>query len=67
MKATPASKIVPKNAYGPGGPLAVALAVATLVLFAVLFFLAGIRGSWVRTRIAAHVGANKVNAKLKRK
>ena len=67
VEETPASKIVPKNAYGPGGPLAVALAVATLILFAVLFFLAGIRGSWVRTRIAAHVGANKVNAKLKRK
>jgi tight adherence protein B len=61
------SKLVPKNAYGPGGPLAVAIAVATLILFAVLFFLAGVRGSWVRTRIAAHVGATKVNAKLKRK
>jgi tight adherence protein B len=67
VKETPASKIVPKNAYGPGGPLAIAVAVATLILFAVLFFLAGIRGSWVRTRIAAHIGATKVNAKLKRK
>jgi tight adherence protein B len=66
-EASPASKLVPKNAYGPGGPLAVAIAVATLVLFACLFFLAGIRGSWVRTRIAAHVGATKVNAKMKRK
>jgi tight adherence protein B len=63
----PPSKLVPKNAYGPGGPLAIAVAVATLILFAVLFFLAGIRGSWVRTRIAAHIGGAKVNAKLKRK
>jgi tight adherence protein B len=66
-EATPASKLVPKDAYGPGGPLAIAIAVATLVLFACLFFLAGIRGSWVRTRIAAHIGATKVNAKMKRK
>lgn len=61
------SKLVPKDAYGPGGPLAVAIAVATLVLFAALFFLAGIRGSWVRTRIAAHVGATKGAAKKARK
>jgi tight adherence protein B len=66
-EAAPPSKLVPKDAYGPGGPLAIAIAVATLVLFACLFFLAGIRGSWVRTRIAAHIGGTKVNAKMKRK
>jgi len=61
------SKLVPKNAYGPGGPLAVAIAVGALILFACLFFLAGIRGSWVRTRIAPHTGEAKGNAKQKRK
>jgi tight adherence protein B len=61
------SKLVPKNAYGPGGPLAVAIAVAALVLFACLFFLAGIRGSWVRARIAPHTGEAKGNSKQKRK
>jgi tight adherence protein B len=61
------SKLVPKNAYGPGGPLAVAVAVAALVLFACLFFLAGIRGSWVRSRIAGHLGETKGNSKQKRK
>jgi tight adherence protein B len=61
------SKLVPKNAYGPGGPLAVALAVGALILFACLFFLAGIRGSWVRSRIAPHTGEAKGNAKKKRK
>jgi tight adherence protein B len=61
------SKLVPKDAYGPGGPLAVGIAVATLVLFACLFFLAGARGSWVRSRIAAHTGEAKGNAKQKRK
>jgi tight adherence protein B len=61
------SKLVPKDAYGPGGPLAIAVAVAALVLFACLFFLAGLRGSWVRTRIAAHTGDAKGNSKQKRK
>ena len=61
------SKLVPKNAYGPGGPLAVALGVGALVLFACLFFLAGIRGSWVRNRIAAHTGQAKGNSKQQRK
>jgi tight adherence protein B len=61
------SKLLPKNAYGPGGPLAVALAVGALVLFACLFFLAGMRGSWVRGRIAPHTGETKGNAKQKRK
>jgi len=37
------------------------------VLFGCLFFLAGIRGSWVRSRIVAHTGEGKVNAKKNRK
>ena len=61
------SKLLPKNAYGPGGPLAIAIAVAMLVLFGCLFFLAGIRGSWVRSRIVAHTGEGKGNAKKNRK
>ncbi len=61
------SKLLPKNAYGPGGPLAIAVAVAMLVLFGCLFFLAGIRGSWVRSRIVAHTGEGKVKAKKNRK
>jgi tight adherence protein B len=61
------SKLVPKNAYGPGGPLALAIAVSALTLFACLFFLAGVRGSWVRGRIAAHTGQAKGNSKQNRK
>jgi tight adherence protein B len=61
------SKLLPKNAYGPGGPLAVAIAVAMLVLFGCLFFLAGIRGSWVRSRIVAHTGEGKGKFKKNRK
>jgi len=61
------SKLLPKNAYGPGGPLAVAIAVATLILFGCLFFLAGIRGSWVRSRIVGHTGEGKGSSKKNRK
>jgi tight adherence protein B len=61
------SRLVPEDAYGPSGPLAVGIAVGTLLLFACLFFLAGARGSWVRSRIASHTGESKVNAKQKRR
>jgi tight adherence protein B len=66
FKTSPPSKLVPKDAYGPGGPLGLAALVGGLVLLACLFFLAGIRGSWVRSRIAVHVG-EKFNTKQKRK
>ena len=68
ISAPEPSKLLPTNAYGPGGPLAIAIAVALLVLFGCLFFLAGIRGSWVRSRIAGHTGEGKgKNAKKNRK
>ena len=68
MASDPApSKVVPKGAYGPGGPLGVAVAVAFLVLLAALFFLAGMRGSWVRSRISAHVGGTRGSSKVARK
>jgi tight adherence protein B len=61
------SGLVPEGAYGPSGPLGLAIAVGALVLLACLFFLAGIRGSWVRSRIAGHVGDGKGGTKRKRK
>ena len=67
ISAPEPSKLLPKNAYGPGGPLAIAIAVSLLVLFGCLFFLAGIRGSWVRSRIVAHTGEGKGHAKKNRK
>ena len=67
VESRPASGLVPKGAYGPSGPLGLAIAVGALVLLACLFFLAGIRGSWVRTRIAGHVGDGKGSSKRKRK
>jgi tight adherence protein B len=61
------SKLVPKNAYGAGGPLALAIAVGTLVFLGCLLFLKGMRGSWVRSRIIVHTGEAKGNSKQKRK
>jgi tight adherence protein B len=61
------SKLVPKSAYGPSGPLAVGLAVGGLVLLALVLVLAAYRGSWVRSRIAAHVGESKGNSKEHRR
>jgi tight adherence protein B len=61
------SKLVPANAYGPGGPLGLAVAVGALVLLASLFFLTAVRGSWIRTRIVAHTGEAKGNTKKHRK
>jgi tight adherence protein B len=66
-KPSAPSKLIPKNAYGPGGPLAIGVAVALFVLLAAFLFLAAYRGSWVRTRIAAHVGETRVTAKEKRR
>jgi len=65
--AKPPSSLVPKDVYGPSGPLALALAVGGLVLLACLFFLTAFRGSWVRGRIAAFVGEARGNTKQKRK
>src|SRR6266542_2418773 len=61
------SKIVPKGAYGPGGPLGVAVAVGFLILLGCLFMLSGLRGSWVRSRISIHVGETKLTSKKARK
>ena len=61
------SKVVPKGAYGPSGPLGLAAVVAVLVALAALFLLAGIRGSWVRSRISSHVGETKGTSKKARR
>ena len=59
--------LIPTSFYSAGGALAIGLAVALLVLLASFLFLAAQRGSWVRTRIAAHVGETKATSKEKRK
>jgi tight adherence protein B len=66
VAAPPPSKIVPPGAYGPSGPLALGIAVAMLTLLAFVLIFAAYRGSWVRSRIAAHIGETKATAKEKR-
>jgi tight adherence protein B len=61
------SNIVPKGAYGPGGPLGIAAVVGFLILLACLFTFAAMRGSWVRSRISVHVGETRVTSKAARK
>lgn len=61
------SKLVPKGAYGPTGPLGIAAVVSFLVLLATLFTLTGLRGSWVRSRISVHVGETRATSKAARK
>jgi tight adherence protein B len=61
------SGLIPSGAYSAGGALAIGLAVAGLVLLAAFLFLAAQRGSWVRTRIAAHVGETKATSKEQRR
>jgi tight adherence protein B len=63
----PPSKLVPKAAFGPSGPVAVGLAVGALVLLAMTLLMAAYRGSWVKGRIAAHVGDNRSSGKQKRR
>jgi tight adherence protein B len=63
----PPSKLVPSGAYGPSGPLAVGLAVGALVFLAFVLILAAYRGSWVKTRIAAHIGETRATPKQKRR
>ena len=59
--------LIPASFYSAGGALAIGLAVTILVLLAAFLFLAAQRGSWVRTRIAAHVGETKATSKEKRR
>jgi tight adherence protein B len=66
--ATPApSKLVPRTAYSPSGILLMGLAVGLIVLAALVLVLRAYRGSWVRSRIAAHVGDNKTATRQKRR
>ncbi|HZC28625.1 MAG TPA: type II secretion system F family protein [Gaiellaceae bacterium] len=65
--ASPApSKLVPGAAYGPSGPVALGLLVGALLLLACVLGLAAYRGSWVKSRIAAHVEQTKAPKEKRR-
>jgi tight adherence protein B len=58
VKAAPApSPLLPTAAYGGGGPVAIGLLTGMLVIAAVLLLIGSRRGSWLRSRLAAHTGS----------
>ncbi len=50
------SSLLPSPLYSTGGTIAFALLMGLLVLAAGLFVVVGARGSWVKTRLAPHIG-----------
>ena len=50
------SSLLPSPMYSTGGSLAFALLIGLLVLAAGLFVVIGARGSWVKVRLAPHIG-----------
>ena len=50
------SSLLPSPLYSTGGTVAFALLMGLLVLLAGLFVVVGARGSWVKTRLAPHIG-----------
>jgi tight adherence protein B len=61
------SKLVPRSAYGPTGPVALGLLVSAFFFVALVLGVAAYRGSWVKSRIAAHVGDTKATSKQDRR
>ena len=51
-----ASKLLPSPLYSTGGTVAFAILIGLLVLLAGLFVIVGARGSWVKVRLAPHIG-----------
>ena len=54
--ASDPSSLLPSPMYSTGGTVAFALLMGLLVLVAGLFIVVGARGSWVKTRLAPHIG-----------
>ena len=50
------SALLPSPLYSTGGTIAFALLIGLIVLVAILFVMVGARGSWVKTRLAPHIG-----------
>ena len=66
--APAASDLVPSSAYGSVGPLLIGLVAGLLAVAAFLFLLGARRGSWLRTRLAPHMGeANAISRRRRGK
>jgi len=57
------SKLLPTSAYGSMGPLVVGLIAGVLVVAAFLLLLGARRGSWLRSRLAPHLGATSTRSR----
>ena len=65
--ATPPASVLPASVWRSSfGPLVVAGAVGALVLLAVAFAAGAQRGSWLRSRLAPHLGPSERPARAKR-
>jgi tight adherence protein B len=61
-----ASKLLPSGAYGAAGPVIVGLLAGVLAIAAVLLLLGARRGSWLRNRLAPHMGAAGTKSRRRR-
>jgi len=55
--APAATKLLPSSAYGSAGPILIGLLAGVLAVAAFLLLLGARRGSWLRNRLAPHMGA----------
>lgn len=60
------SALIPSAAYGPTGPVLVGVLAGILVVLAVLLLFATRRGSWVRSRLAAHTDGARLTRTTRR-
>ena len=64
--APSASKLLPSGAYGSVGPVIVGLLAGVLAVGAFLLLLGTRRGSWLRNRLAPHMGAAGTTSRRRR-
>ena len=64
--APTASKLLPSSAYGSAGPVLIGLLAGVLAIGAFLLLLGSRRGSWLRNRLAPHMGAASTTSRRRR-
>jgi tight adherence protein B len=64
--APAATSLLPSSAYGAVGPIVVGLIAGLLVVGAFLLLLGARRGSWLRNRLAPHLGAATMRAQRRK-
>ncbi len=64
--APTATKLLPSSAYGSAGPVLIGLLAGILAVGAFLLLLGARRGSWLRNRLAPHMGAASTTSRRRR-